>query len=118
MRQEALCRHARAHFAAARDVDDGTLRDVVAEAIERATAAGMRSEQSLYCFINLVVEYGADFDSDPELAWMREYLDDPDVPDPDERLARLHTAVLVRREREGAGDLEEQEEGDERDERE
>src|SRR5262245_25863398 len=107
--EAALAWHARTYFARARELDDAALRRLVAEALERATAVGMRSERSMYRFVNLVMEYGAEFDSDPELGWMKEYLDDPDVPDADERLARLHTAVLVRRERE-----EEEEEEEER----
>jgi hypothetical protein len=117
--ERALCRHARTHFARARELEDAALHDLVAKSVQRAIERGMRSERSLYRFINLVMAYGAEFDADPALAWMRQYLDDADVPDPEERLARLHTAALVRRQRgEQEADQEEQEQEEEEEEEE
>jgi hypothetical protein len=118
----ALCRHARTYFPRARQLDDAVLRPVVAGAVARAMALGMRSERSLCRFVGLVLEYGAGFETDPSLAWMRKYLDDAGVADPEERVARLHTAVAVRRERgedeteDGAEDAEDEAEDETEDE--
>jgi hypothetical protein len=79
---------------------DKALRAHIRHAIARAKEYGVTSERDLCKYLNLTMVYGRDFDTDPELEWMRDFLADPDVPDPGERMSRLYAESLHRLERE------------------
>ena len=72
------------------------LRELIRHAIARAKDYGLTSERDLCKYLNLAMVYGGDFDTDPELEWMRGFLADPDVPDPSERMSRLYAESLHR----------------------
>ena len=78
------------------------LRAHIRHAIARAKGYGVSSERDLCKYLNLTMVYGRDFDTDPELEWMRGFLVDPDVPDPSERMSRLQEEALYRPELEEA----------------
>jgi hypothetical protein len=96
---DSMCEHARTHFPAAADAEPAALHRVVTGAVAQARALGVKSERGMLRYLNLVLEYGPRFRESPRLSWMKGYLDDPRVPDAEERIARLHTAAAVRRER-------------------
>jgi len=70
------------------------LREHVRHAIDRGKDYGLTSERDLCKYLNLTMVYGRDFDIDPQLEWMREFLTDPDVPEPSERMSRLYAQTL------------------------
>ena len=72
------------------------LREHTRHAIARAKEYGLTSERDLCKYLNLTMIYGRDFDTDPELEWMRDFLIDPDVSDPSERMRRLYAESLHR----------------------
>jgi hypothetical protein len=75
---------------------DKALRAHIRHAIARAKEYGVTSERDLCKYLNLTMVYGRDFDTDPELEWMRDFLTDPEVPDPSERMSRLYAETLYR----------------------
>ncbi len=78
------------------------LREYIQNAIVRAKEYGLTSERDLCKYLNLTMVYGRDFDTDPELEWMRDFLTDPDVLDPGERMSRLYAESLHRLEPEAS----------------
>ena len=72
------------------------LRAHIRHAIARAKGYGVSSERDLCKYLNLTMVYGRDFDTDPEVEWMRDFLTDPDVSDPGERMSRLYAEALYR----------------------
>ena len=65
---------------------------VVRSTLARAGEYGLRSEQDVCVFLDLVVVFGPDFDQ--KLAWARELLTGPGYGDPPTRLALLFQAAL------------------------
>jgi hypothetical protein len=95
---ERLAEHVARHFpAVARATSPTELRRILYEAKRLAELRGPLSEQSLYRYVNVAVCHGWDFEV--RFAWAQSYLDDPGVPSPNERIARLHAEVLRRMER-------------------
>ena len=98
---QKLLRHVREYFREeTEDRGNGELLDHIRKTLERAGTYGLRAERDLFKYINISMIYGPDFDQKEETAWMREYLNDDDVPDPSQRLHRLHEAVIHRLRRE------------------
>ena len=64
--------------------------------IDRAASYGLTSQQQACRFINLAAAYGWDFDSNPDLLWMRKILTDTSPGRPGERLDRLVQTCLHR----------------------
>jgi hypothetical protein len=75
---------------------DKALRAHIRHAIARAKEYSVTSERDLCKYLNLTMVYGRDFDTDPNLEWMKDFLADPEVPNPGERMARLHAEALYR----------------------
>lgn len=55
----------------------------------RAQGYGLTSRRDLYRFVNLALSFGWEFDRDTNLPWMRQYLTDPRVDSPAQRLELL-----------------------------
>lgn len=55
----------------------------------RAQGYGLTSRRDLYRFVNLALSFGWEFDRDANLPWMRQYLTDPRVDSPAQRLELL-----------------------------
>jgi len=72
---------------------DGT-REVIREGIERARTYSIVSERDVCKFIDLKVALGRSFDTDPALPWAARILNDKSIPDPRQRLNRLHEMAL------------------------
>jgi hypothetical protein len=72
------------------------LRGQVNALIARAAAYQLTSRQQVCRFINLAATYGWQFDSDPDLLWMRDILTDTSLSQPSERLDRLVQTCLHR----------------------
>lgn len=65
------------------------LRRQVGETLQRARGYGLESEADCSRYLNLAVTCGWAFDEQPDNAWMRNYLTDPDITLPGKRLHRL-----------------------------
>lgn len=55
----------------------------------RAQGYGLNSRRDLYRFVNLALSFGWEFDRDANLPWVRQYLTDPRVDSPAQRLELL-----------------------------
>lgn len=71
------------------DEDAATLLAHVQQAITTAHSYGMRSAVDCAAYLRLAVEWGWEFDTAPQNAWMLAFLTDPDVHAPGHRVQRL-----------------------------
>ena len=60
----------------------------------KARKYGILSEYGVCIFIDVMFEYGGDFDVDPALPWARQVLNDPAIWDPTYRINRLFDAAM------------------------
>lgn len=70
------------------------VRQTVRYGIERAASYGIEAEGDVSRYIDLMFEFGRDFDADPELPWASEILADESIEYPDERMDRLCERAL------------------------
>ena len=77
---------------------DKTLRARIRNELTGARRFHLISERALCYFLNLSIIYGEGFIDREDALWMQDYLTDPDVPDPNERMYRLYQAVIKRME--------------------
>lgn len=68
---------------------DETLINQLHSCHSRAQGYGLTSRRDLYRFVNLALSFGWEFDRDANLPWMRQYLTDPRVDSPAQRLELL-----------------------------
>jgi hypothetical protein len=70
------------------------VRATIRYGIEKAERYGITTEREVCKYIDLMYALGQDFDSNPDLPWVQEILQDETLPDPEERMVRLcHMAV-------------------------
>ncbi len=74
------------------------LREFVHYGIERAGSYGIEAEADVARYIDLMMEFGQDFDSD--LTWAAEILNDESIEEPAERMDRLCQRALSEQRRE------------------
>lgn len=87
---EEMCRHLRDHLPGqVAGVEDAVLRHRVSQAVGRAAGYGLTSRRDCCRYLNVAALYGWEFDRAPENAWMRRYLEDPQVSSPSDRLGLL-----------------------------
>ncbi|HEX8242709.1 MAG TPA: hypothetical protein VF541_04425 [Longimicrobium sp.] len=65
------------------------LRALAHAGLERGGGYGLTSEVNVFRFVELMLLFGADFDTDPALPWAAAVLGDPELHDPDERMELL-----------------------------
>lgn len=75
------------------------LRDHVLTVLEQIRPFEL-CEETLYKYMNITIIHGINFQERPEHAWMATYLHDASVPDYNDRIRRLYSAVVARAERE------------------
>jgi len=80
--------------------DDQALLDLARREMARASGYGVVSERGVCTFLSLAAMYGEGFEELRPNSWMKDYLTDPAVPDPDQRMHRLYQAVIKRLEKE------------------
>jgi hypothetical protein len=98
--QQSLITHIREHFPGQAEYlgEQGVLR-VIQHGCELAQARGFETERDLCLYTDLTIMLGAGFDSDPQLEWAREVLDDPILVDPRNRMDDLWEQALIYLER-------------------
>jgi hypothetical protein len=67
---------------AASQANDEPVRALLREGITQAAKYGFSSERDLRQFIDLIMELGPDFETNPETAWVTGILKDHAVPSP------------------------------------
>lgn len=91
--------HLREHFPSQTSaMSEPRLEAFVDKAIERARTHGLTSKRDVCLYLNVSMTLGASFEEAPSTAWAGEFLSDPDVPAPSERISRLHAEVVRRAE--------------------
>jgi hypothetical protein len=65
------------------------VREVVRGAWDRAKARGLTTERSVCLYLDLTCLLGHAFDTDPQMPWASEILEDPNDPDEAARMDRL-----------------------------
>jgi hypothetical protein len=68
---------------------DQGVRDTIRCGIEKAEGYGITTEHDVCMYIDLMFALGQDFDTDPDLLWVQEILQDETLPDPGDRMDRL-----------------------------
>ena len=68
----------------------------LAAVVRRAGKYGITSERDLHKYVNITLLHGPDFDEREETAWTVDYLTDPAVASPTQRIDRLHQEVGYR----------------------
>jgi len=69
-------------------------RETIRQGILNARKYGIVSELDVCIYIDIMLEYGDDFDVDPELPWAGQVLNDPALWDPTYRVNRLFDAAM------------------------
>jgi hypothetical protein len=75
-----MIRHLREHFSKqVSGFDDAQLRTEIFVGVDRAAIHGYESERDVCKFIDLMVVFGSDFDTNPDYEWT-ERIDDDSIP--------------------------------------
>lgn len=69
-------------------IGEEEVRDAVSLAISKGRAYGLRTKGEFFFFLDLMVQCGVGFDTDPQFSWCRSILDDLTTR-PHERLKRI-----------------------------
>jgi hypothetical protein len=73
---------------------DPEVRETIKYGIGKAESYSITTERDVSKYIDLMFALGQDFDTDPDLTWVQEILQDETLPDPEERMNRLcHMAI-------------------------
>jgi hypothetical protein len=78
----------------ARGVGEEGLRKVIRRGIERAKRYGFALRGSVRFYIELMIQYGCDFDTDPVLPWATQELQKPSEEAELDRADRLHATAM------------------------
>jgi len=71
------------------------IREAIRYGIQRADSYGIVSERDLCLYIDVMFEFGRDFDKDRELPWAKRILIDRTLEDePTEKMDRLYKAAV------------------------
>src|SRR4051812_10743378 len=70
------------------ELDDASLHEAIARGVAEGRRLGFQGERDLSRFLNVLAATGWSLDGD-NARWMRDYFDDPDVPEPSVRLERV-----------------------------
>lgn len=85
-----LAAHCRTYYPdAVCHLTDESLINQLHSCHSRAQSYGLTSRRDLYRFVNLALSFGWEFDRDANLPWMCQYLTDPRVDSPAQRLELL-----------------------------
>jgi len=73
---------------------DPEIRETIKYGIGKAESYGITTEREVCKYIDLMFVLGQDFDTNPDLPWVQEILQDETLPDPEERMNGLcHMAI-------------------------
>lgn len=75
---------------------DDQLTELVARAIQQADCHDFKTDLDLFRYLCICVCFGWDFHQRAELSWMQTMLEDSQVSNPSDRMARLYQACLRR----------------------
>jgi hypothetical protein len=99
--EDEMVEHLRRHFPTeCQQMGDESLREFIAEGLERAERVGIITERSVCKYLNVAMCFGADFTT--REPWAISILKDDTITDPDARadtLANAGVEVLEQRER-------------------
>jgi hypothetical protein len=69
-------------------------REVILQGIAKAREHGIVSERDVCIYIDIMVEFGNDFDCDPALPWASQILKDPNIKGPTYRINCLYDVAM------------------------
>jgi hypothetical protein len=88
--------HARQFFpAACEKVDEKQLRESIRYGMDRAKTYGVVTRRDVALYLNLVFQFGRDFDRDPKLPWAARILNHRDLKNPHFRVQRLNEVAIA-----------------------
>lgn len=94
-----LCKEARNRFNdELADVTEKSLGKKILNTVKKAEKYNLVKESDYGTFVNIAIEYGWDFDEDPDNEWMVDILEDPEISNPSDRLNRLVDECRYRKE--------------------
>jgi hypothetical protein len=71
------------------DLGNTEVREMIGYGIQKAETYDITTERDVCKYIDLMFALGQDFDTNPDLPWVQEILQDETLPDPAERMDRL-----------------------------
>jgi len=77
------------------ELGEARTREVVEGGIARARERGFRREREIMLYVDLYFGVSLDFEERPDLYWMADFLDAPNL-DPADRLDRLYAHIRAR----------------------
>jgi hypothetical protein len=99
--EDRMVEHLRENFPEeCEEMGEEDVREAVRHGVERAGEYGMELEQDVCNYINVMFVYGRDFDTDAELPWAGQILNDPSREDPTDKTDALYDEAIVRLEQE------------------
>lgn len=80
-------------------IGEGGVAELIDRSVANARRLGLRSERALTLYASLAILHGPELGYTDETRWMRDYLEDPEVSEPEERLGRLYGRLLFEEQR-------------------
>ena len=81
------------------------IRQMIRYGTQKAATYGIVGQRDVCLFIDVMVEFGSDFDSDPGLPWASAILKDEDEEDPSVKADRLYSMAIALDDEEYAKEL-------------
>lgn len=93
--EDSMVKHIKEFFPKYYEVlGEPTVRKAIQYGIERAESYGFTSERDVCLYINLIFLLGSNFDTDLQLPWTAEILNDETITDSVTRIDRLHDKAM------------------------
>jgi hypothetical protein len=70
-------------------------REMIRYGIQRAAVYGIVGQRDVCLYIDMMAEFGRDFDSDRALRWASTILNDAEEEDPTEKVDRLYSMAIA-----------------------
>jgi hypothetical protein len=84
---------------------DVRAREMIRYGIQRAAVYSIVGRRDVCLYIDMMAEFGRDFDSDPALRWASTILNDAEEEDPTEKIDRLYSMAIALDDEEYAKEL-------------
>ena len=92
--EDRVLAHLRKYYPeSCRELGEPDTREAVRHGIGRAATYDVTVERDVCKYVDLMFFFGRDFDTDGDLPWAGEILNDPDEPNPSAKMTRLFEAA-------------------------
>lgn len=93
--EDSMVEHIKEFFPENYDaLGEPVVRNVIEYGVDRAEAHGFETEPDVNMYIDLMLLLGSHFDTDPQLPWVKEILEDETIADPVVRTEKLYDQAI------------------------